>query len=137
MNQPAVIHRAELPLDDRPHAIDLTGEILHVAARRPLAVDVWYQTRPDSVQPMRRSFQIVGTGQPIPTHLGVDTIGRHHGTAVNREADLVWHVLENFCLHEEVIDTAELDRQPGYGSGICPRCAVALRGDGNDGWIPA
>ncbi|MGV2914672.1 DUF7352 domain-containing protein [Streptomyces alfalfae] len=136
MTQPAVIHRAELPLDDRPHGIDLTGDILHVAVRRSRVVDVWYQPRPDNVDVMRRSFQVVGTGQPLPTHLGFDTIGRHCGTAVAPESDLVWHVLENFCGHETVIDTAGPDDPPGYGSGICEQCAVTMRGDGNGGWIP-
>lgn len=135
MTQPAVIHRAELPIDDRPHGIDLTGDILHVAVRRSRTVDIWYQARPDSVQPMRRSFQVVGTGLPIPEHLGIDVIG-HKGTALVPESALVWHVLENYCLHDDVIDIVELPDQPGYGTGRCEHCGVSVRGDGQGGWIP-
>lgn len=136
MTQQAVIHRAELPLNDRPHGIDLTGEILHVAARRTGAVDVWYQARPDGEEPMRRSFQVVGTGQPIPTHLGLSIVGGHKGTAISPDGQLVWHVLENHCAHEDVIDTAQITDKPGHGSGICERCTVDLRADGHDGWLP-
>lgn len=130
----AVIHRTELPVDDRPHGIDLTGEILHVAARRPGAIDVWYQARPDGMESMRRSFQVVGTGQPIPTYLGFYVT--HKGTAVTRNGALVWHVLENHCTHEHVIDTALLRDKPGYGTGICADCYVTLRGAGQDSWVP-
>ena len=131
MSAPSVIHRTELPIDDRPHGIDLTGDILHTAVRRHGMVDVWYQTRPDTVEPMRRSFQVVGTGQPIPVPLG-----RHHGTALTPDGALVWHVLENHCPHEHVIDTAEMQDLAGYGTGICATCHVTLRGDGEDGWVP-
>lgn len=68
-----VIHRTELPIDDRPHGIDLTGDILHAAVRRFGSVDVWYVARQDSQQHMRRSFQIVGTGQPFPPGLDATT----------------------------------------------------------------
>jgi hypothetical protein len=81
----AVIHRAELPIDDRPHGIDLTGEILYVASRQAGTVDVWYQARPDGMEPMQRSFQIVGTGQPIPTHLGLYLLDGYKGTAITAD----------------------------------------------------
>lgn len=130
---PDVIHRAELPIDDRPHGIDLTGDILHTAVRRPGAVDIWYQARRDpSVEHMRRSFQIVATGQPIPVSLA-----RHHGTAITPDGQLVWHVLENHCRHQHVIDTAQFSDPPGRGTGICEHCHAHLKGDGDDGWIPA
>lgn len=130
---PDVIHRAELPIDDRPHGIDLTQEILHAAVRRPGMVDVWFKARRDpSMAHMRRSFQVVATGQPIPSHLD-----RHHRTAVSPDGQLVWHVLENHCQHEDVIDVAEFGEKPGFGKGLCQHCPVTLRGDGEGGWIPA
>ncbi|GAA3153470.1 hypothetical protein ACFQ0X_43890 [Streptomyces rectiviolaceus] len=136
MTQQAVIHRAELLIDDRPHGVDLTGDILHAAVRRPNVMDVWYQARPDGMEAMRRSFQIVGTGHPIPAHLGLYITSSHKGTAISLDGHLVWHVLENHCTHEGVIDTAQMPDKPGRGPGICERCAVPLRGDGQDGWIP-
>lgn len=127
-----VIHRAELPINDRPHGIDLTGDILHAAVRRPGTVDVWYLARRDqSIEHMRRSFQIVATGQPIPAHLY-----RHHATTVTPDGALVWHVLENHCPHPDVIETTEWGQLPKNGSGLCPHCPVQLRGDGDGGWIP-
>lgn len=132
MTPQAVIHRAELPIDDRPHGIDLTGEILHTAVRRPGAVDIWYQPRPDGMEPMRRSFQIVGTGQPIPTHLGYDVIGSHRGTAVSPDGQWVWHLLENWCPHKDPDQTA-----PTVLPGECPACRVRLIPDTAYGWRPA
>ena len=131
----AVIHRFELPIDDRPHGIDLTGEILHAAVRRPGAVDVWYQARPDSIQPMRRSFQIVGTGQPIPTHLGDDCIS-HKGTAITPDGMLVWHVLENHCPHQDVVEVPEMQDPRDRMPGICRDCHAHLIGDGQGVWAP-
>lgn len=128
---PRVIHRAELPVDDRPHGIDLTGDILHVAARRHGAVDVWYTARPPGMQHMRRSFQIFGTGQPIPVWLG-----RHHGTAITPDDQLVWHVLENHCPHPDVTEVPEMKDDPSRAPGICDNCGVHLIGDGNGGWLP-
>lgn len=126
-----VIHRAELPIDDRPHGIDLTRDILHAAVRRPGHVDVWHYARQDNQQHMRRSFQIVGTGQPIPTLLG-----RHQGTAITADDQFVWHVLENHCEHQNVIDVTEWGQLPG-GSGLCDDCHVALSRTGEDApWTP-
>lgn len=129
--QQNVIHRAELPLDDRPHGIDLTGEILHAAVRRDGAVDVWYRARQDEQQHMRRSFQIVGTGQPIPLWLD-----RHHGTAITPDGMLVWHVLENHCQHQNVIEVPEIKDPPDRVPGICHDCHVHLIGNGKGDWKP-
>lgn len=126
-----VIHRAELPLDDRPHGIDLTGDILHAAVRRPGKVDVWYVARPDGMEPMRRSFQIVGTGQPFPVWLG-----RHHHTAITPDGQLVWHVLENHCQHQDVIEVPKMPDPPDRVPGICRDCGVDLIGDGQGEWAP-
>jgi hypothetical protein len=130
----AVIHRFELPIDDRPHGIDLTGEILHTAVRRPGAVDVWYQARPDGMEPMRRSFQIVGTGQPIPGHLGY--YFTHKGTALSPDGQLVWHVLENHCKHQDVLAVRQIEDPPDRVPGICDYCGIQLIGDGQGTWVP-
>jgi hypothetical protein len=130
--QKAVIHRAELPIDDRPHGIDLTGELLHAAVRREGSVDVWYQARRDpSVEHMRRSFQIVATGQPLPIWLG-----RHHHTAISPDGQLVWHVLENHCQHQNVIEVPEMKDLPDRVPGICRDCTTHLIGDGQGNWTP-
>ncbi|MFF1444165.1 hypothetical protein [Streptomyces sp. NPDC058295] len=136
MTEKAVIHRYELPIDDRPHGIDLTGDILHAAVRQPGVVDVWYQPRPASMEPMRRSFQIVGTGHPIPTHFGAFLTGVHKATAITPDGQLVWHVLENHCQHQDVTETTEWGQLPDT-SGICLDCRAHLTGDGAGGWIPA
>jgi hypothetical protein len=132
----AVIHRVELPIDDRPHGIDLTGEIFHTAVRRPGAVDVWYQARPVGMEPMRRSFQIVGTGQPVPTHLGLYLFSSHKGTAITPDGALVWHVLENHCPHQNVIEVPEVQDLPDRVPGVCRDCTAHLIGDGQGVWTP-
>lgn len=126
-----VIHRFELPIDGRPHGIDLTGDLLHAAVRRPGAVDVWYLARWPDQEPMRRSFQIVGTGQPIPIWLG-----RHHHTAISPDGMLVWHVLENHCSHQNVIEVPEVKGLPDRVPGVCRDCTVHLIGDGQGVWTP-
>jgi hypothetical protein len=129
--QKAVIHRAELPVDDRPHGIDLTGDIIHAAARHEDAVDVWYLARPPEQEPMRRSFQIVGTGQPLPIWLG-----RHQGTAITPDGHMVWHVLENHCQHQNVIEVPEMKDPPDRVPGVCRDCTAHLMGDGQGLWTP-
>jgi len=134
----AVIHRAELPIDDRPHGIDLTGGILHTAVRRHGTVDIWYEPRPENIQHMRRSFQVVATGQPIPTYLGFSgtVSGGHRGTAISPDGALVWHVLENYCPHADVIETPEMKDPPDRVPGICRDCHVHLLSHGKGAWTP-
>jgi hypothetical protein len=78
---------------------------------------------------MRRSFQIVATGQPWPPMMA-----RHHATAVSPDGQLVWHVLENICPHLEVRMDARGDYGPG---GECQHCRVSLTRRGTERWIPA
>lgn len=132
----AVIHRVELLIDDRPHGIDLTGGILHTAVRRHGSVDLWYEPRPENIQHMRRSFQVVATGQPIPTYLGFSgtVSGVHRGTAISPDGALEWHVLESYCPHplpapEELTSSTSVVRE-------CPACHVILAGRPGEGWIP-
>lgn len=127
-----VIHRIEVPVDDRPHGIDLTGDILHTAVRRnPASVDVWFQARRDDTEHMRRSFQIVGTGQPIPAWLD-----RHHGTAISSDGQLVWHLLENHCPHPKVLEVPRVASPVDRVPGICEACRVDLVGNGHGVWRP-
>ena len=130
--QQDVIHRAELPIDNLPHGIDLTGVILHAAVRREGAVDVWYMARPADMQHMRRSFQIVRTGQALPGWL----FRNHQKTAITPDGQLVWHVMENHCPHPAVIEVPEMKDDPARAPGICDNCGVHLIGDGNGGWLP-
>ena len=124
MTIPGVIHRAELPIDDRPHGIDLVGDLLHAAVRRPGAVDVWYLARRNPwINHARRSFQIVATGQPLPPHLG-----RHHATAISPDGTLVWHVLENICTH-----TSKPGGTPEQVPGVCEGCQVHITSDPTHG----
>ncbi|MEW2266936.1 hypothetical protein [Streptomyces sp. NPDC047868] len=124
---PDVIHRSELAIDDRPHGIDLNSDILHAAVRRHGAVDVWYRARRDQERHMRRSFQIVGDGHPIPPWLG-----RHQRTALSPDGQLVWHILENNCQHSE-----RFGRTPAQVPGVCPQCGVHIVPDMRAGWAPA
>ena len=130
---PNVIHRIEIPIDDRPHGIDLTGELLHAAVRRHGAVDVWHFRRNENIQPMRRSFQIVATGQPIPAHL---SHLHRTKTAITPDGQLVWHVLENGCLHQNVIEVPEMQDPTDRVPGLCHDCHVHLIGDGKGVWTP-
>jgi hypothetical protein len=75
---------------------------------------------------MRRSFQIVATGQPIPPHLGT-----HQATAVTGDGLLVWHVLENHCPHVSAGADA-----PAEVPGLCPGCGVRITTDQRLGWLP-
>lgn len=134
MTTQAVIHRFSLPIDDRPHGIDLTGDIFHAAVRRPGHVDVWYQARPENVEHMRRSFQVVGTGQPLPIHFGTGLAGGHRGTAITPDGLLVWHVLENYCSHP-LPAPEEMSESEVIGTE-CPGCGVGLSGKPGLGWQP-
>ncbi|OMI34388.1 DUF7352 domain-containing protein [Streptomyces sparsogenes] len=80
------IHRYEVPVDDCWHAVDLTGEIVHVDSRSMHTVEIWAIHGPG--EPTRRGFRVYGTGHPIPD----DAI--HVGTAIPPGGQLVWHLLE-------------------------------------------
>jgi hypothetical protein len=70
----------------RWHAIPLSGDVVHVAARQPDSVELW-AVNSDGPATHRR-FRVVGTGWPIPD--GV----RHVGTAIVPGGILVWHLIE-------------------------------------------
>lgn len=80
------IYRHEIPVDDQWHAIDLTGDIVHVASRSVHTVEIWVIHGSQAAS--RRGFRVYGTGQPIPDDV------THVGTAIPPGGDLVWHLME-------------------------------------------
>lgn len=80
------IHRYEVPVDDRWHPVQLSGNVLHVDCRNAHVVELWalHTDGPGDT----RSFRVYGTGQPIPPDL------RHIGTALAPGGKLVWHLME-------------------------------------------
>jgi hypothetical protein len=82
----AAIYRYEVPVDDRWHPLQLTGEIVHVACRNMHVVELWAMntTQPKST----RSFRVYGTGQSLPPDLD------YIGTALAPGGQLVWHLFE-------------------------------------------
>jgi hypothetical protein len=84
---PGVIYRYEIPVDDQWHDLELSGAVLHVAARKSHAVELWAL---DTGGPaITRTFRVFGTGQPLP-----DGRPRHIGTALAAGGQLVWHLME-------------------------------------------
>lgn len=81
------IFRYEIPVDDRWHTVRLPGPIVHVATRRPDAVEVWATTA--GFGPYDVDLTVVGTGQPYPA----DPEIIHVGTAIIPGGALVWHLL--------------------------------------------
>lgn len=82
----SAIYRYEVPVDDRWHPLQLSGEVLHVDCRNARVVELWamHHEGPKAV----RSFRVYGTGHPLPD--GVDYIG----TAIAPGGQLVWHLVE-------------------------------------------
>lgn len=78
--------RYDVPVDDQTHRLDLFGALLHVAARRPEAVEVWAVHDPE-MPPTTYHLVVVGTGHPWPP----DAVWK--GTAVAPHG-LVWHLLD-------------------------------------------
>lgn len=88
------IHRYEVPVDDQWHEVELTGDIVHVAARTPYAVEVWAHAGIGS--PCVHEFRVFGTGQPLPTGHGGAPL-RHVGTAL--VGRLAWHLMQRMAGH--------------------------------------
>lgn len=123
---PAFIRHTQIPIDGRPHGIDLNSDILHASIHNMEAVNIWYRARRPQEQHMRRSFQIVPTDQPIPLWLG-----RHQKTAESPDGLLVWHILENICQH-----APRFGDRPAQVPGVCPQCGVQIIPDHQNEWIP-
>ena len=81
------IFRYEVPVDDKPHTLELSGAVLHVDCRDASTVEVW--ALETGGPPVERVFRVVGTGHPLP-----EGWTRHVGTAIAPGGHLVWHLLE-------------------------------------------
>lgn len=81
------IYRYEIPVDDRWHDLELTGEILHVATRHRDIVEIWAIS--GTTPPTSRRFRVYGTGQQLP-----DKPFTWRGTAFADHGTLVWHLIE-------------------------------------------
>lgn len=82
----AAVYRYEVPVDDRWHALQVEGPVLHVDCRNQHIVEVW-AVHADGPKPTR-SFRVYGTGQTLPE--GLDYVG----TALAPGGQLVWHLFE-------------------------------------------
>jgi hypothetical protein len=91
------IYRYEVPVDDEWHEFDLTGDVLHVAARQVDTVEFWSLNEPDQLAETCR-FRVVGTG-----HL-VDPNWVHRGTAIAPGGMLVWHLMQENPLWRALVD---------------------------------
>jgi hypothetical protein len=81
------IYRYVVPVDDQAHFIELTGEIRAVGCRSPWNVEFWAEHNTEA-RPVERTFQVFGTGHPLPHQ------ARHVGTAVAPGDALVWHLYD-------------------------------------------
>jgi hypothetical protein len=81
-----VIHRFEVPVDDRWHEISGCGTPIHVDCRDPRIVEFWAWRRDDL--PARR-LRVFGTGQQIPDGT------QYRGTTLAANGQLVWHLFES------------------------------------------
>lgn len=82
-----VVFRYEIPVDGEWHDLELSGQILQVASRKPDLVELWAFQGADL--PRARRLQAFGTGQPLPE----DTAVLHVGTAL-APGGFVWHLFE-------------------------------------------
>jgi hypothetical protein len=81
------VHRYEVPVDDQPHDIEMPRRIVHVDCRSADRVEIWAIAGEGAE--MIRTFQVFGTGQPLPAS------AFHIGTALaGRGGALVWHLFE-------------------------------------------
>jgi hypothetical protein len=83
------VFRQLIPVDDQWHTLELSGPIIHVAARREDAVEFWFIDDP-AADPEMRAFRVVGTGQPL-----APALAHHVGTAITPSGQLVWHLMEH------------------------------------------
>ncbi len=90
MTETRKMYRYEIPIDDQSHVIGLThSPVASSAAPRGShgwAVEFWCE-HTEGAPPSRRTFQVFGTGHPLPED------ARWVATCV-RESGLVWHLYE-------------------------------------------
>lgn len=82
------IYRYVVPVDDRPHSFTLTGDPVAVAVAEACIdrVEFWAE-HDDDAGATDRSFQVFGTGHPLPP-------GARYAGTCNRVSGLVWHLME-------------------------------------------
>jgi hypothetical protein len=81
------VYRYVVPVNDAAHDIELTGPIVHVASRDHRLVEFWAIAGEN--EPMVRTFQVFGTGGPLPYNAA------YIGTTLAASQDqLVWHLFE-------------------------------------------
>lgn len=88
------IYRYEVPVDGQWHAVDMTGDIVHVAARELEVVEVWAFAGADSRHV--KELRVFGTGHALPAGYGGAPL-RHVGTALVRNSGLVWHLFQRMA----------------------------------------
>jgi hypothetical protein len=87
----ARIRPYEVPVDGNWHPIDMYGEIVHVAARTPHAVEFWAWDR-RRVNAETHVFRVFATGEEMPMVDGADVV--HVGTAITEDGRFVRHLIE-------------------------------------------
>ncbi|MFI7468186.1 hypothetical protein [Nonomuraea sp. NPDC049646] len=100
-NTSKCVLRYEVPIDGRPHTFELAYGPHKVAAKRIGAAHVgvthrveFWAEHEDGVAVAERTFQVFGTGQPVPAS------ARLVGTT-ERLDGLVWHLFQVFPAEEE------------------------------------
>jgi hypothetical protein len=69
--------RWEVPVDGEWHVLDVLGELVHVACRKSGVVEFWADGDNEFSTPVRRTFGVFATGQPVSPTIGV----HYRGTA--------------------------------------------------------
>lgn len=83
------IYRYEIEVDDQPHSFELTGgDPVRVEATPDSRIVQFWAVSDETVPPRKRTFQVVGTGHPLPTG------ARWRGTTSRTPGGLVWHLVE-------------------------------------------
>jgi hypothetical protein len=80
------ILRYEVPVDGGTHTFQLSGAIVHIAAREETIVEFWVTDHGGAA--IGRRLTVVGTGASFPNS------SAYLGTAVASGGRYVWHLLE-------------------------------------------
>ena len=81
--------RYVVPVDDRGHTFELTGNPVAVAVTEDFdSVEFWAEHATATGTVPLRAFQVFGTGQPLPDD------ARWTGTCPRTPGGLVWHLYE-------------------------------------------
>jgi len=85
------VYRYEVPVDDRWHAVEIRGPILHVGGRSMFTVEFWaiYDTAGKS---SLLEFRVFGTGQPL------ERAALYVGTVVIDKP--VWHLFQRRTIRD-------------------------------------